>query len=364
MTALLLALTLGLAYANGGNDVSKGIATLVGSGITDYRRAALWGTTWTIAGALLAGLLASGLVATFSGKGLLATAPAGEAFPAAVACGALGWLAVATVTGLPVSTTHALVGGLCGAGIAAQGTTGVLWGAVGRKAALPLALSPFISLVLMGALFPLIRGAFRQFDRYCVCLERRSVALALPAGTAAMLAGRPLAVIAGADCPPQVVSRFTVLDSLHWLSSGLTSLFRGLNDTPKILALGVAAAAATGIADRSLYVLLALAMGAGSYFAGGRVTATLADRVTRMTPADGLAANLVTSLLVASASALALPVSTTHVSSSAIIGIGFYSREIRWRTVRDVLLAWLVTLPVAGGIGWFAFSIISRLATH
>lgn len=359
MIALLIALTLGLAYANGANDVSKGIATLVGSGVTNYRRAALWGTMWTIVGGVLAGLLASGLVATFSGQAILASAPVGGTFPVAVACGAIGWLAIATLTGLPVSTTHALLGGLCGAGIGAEGVSGVLWGTVGRKAALPLAVSPLLSLALMATLFPPIRIGFRRFQRYCVCLERQELALVAGGRAAGMVAASPLTVIAGADCPPRVVSRVNVLDSLHWLSSGLTSLFRGLNDTPKILALAVAGAAATGLSRPSLFVPVVLAMGAGSYLAGSRVTATLAGKITRMTPGEGFAANLVTSLLVASASGLALPVSTTHVSSSAIIGFGLYNHDVRWRTVIDMLSAWLVTVPVAAGIGWLAFSILS-----
>jgi PiT family inorganic phosphate transporter len=353
MAALLIGLTLCLGYANGANDVSKGIATLVGAGVTDCRRAVLWGTGWTVLGAVLAGLIASRLVATFSGEALLASPPVGASFPAAVAAGAIGWLVIATVAGLPVSTTHALVGGLCGAGIASQGVSGVLWGAVAWKAGLPLAVSPLLSLALMTALFPLIRLGFRGVERYCVCIERQEKFL-VAAGAAAMTGSSSLRVIAGADCPPQVVGRVTVLDSLHWVSAGLTNLFRGLNDTPKILAVGIAATAATGLTPAALYVLIALAMGAGSYLAGARVTDTLAARVTRMAPGEGFAANLVTSLLVASASGLALPVSTTHVSSSAIIGIGLHSREVRWRMVGEILVAWLVTIPVAAGIAWLA----------
>ncbi len=356
MTAFLIVLTLSLACANGANDVSKGIATLVGSGITDYRRALLWGTGWTIAGGVLAGLLASGMVATFSGHALLASAPVGVSFPGAVACGAIGWLVIATLAGLPVSTTHALLGGLCGAGIAAQGVAGVLWRAVAWKVALPLAASPLLSLGLMAVLFPLIRLGFRRVERYCVCLERQELALVVPEGAAALTATSSLTVIVGADCPPQVLSRVNLLDSLHWLSAGLTNLFRGLNDTPKILALGVVAAGATGLSPSSLFVLIALAMGAGSYLAGARVTDTLAAKVTRMAPGEGFAANLVTSLLVASASGLALPVSTTHVSSSAIIGLGLHNRDVRWRMVSEMLGAWLITIPVAAGIAWLAMS--------
>jgi inorganic phosphate transporter, PiT family len=154
-------------------------------------------------------------------------------FPIAVAGGAIGWLVIATLAGLPVSTTHALLGGLCGAGIAAQGASGVLWGAVAWKAALPLAVSPVLSLGLMAALFPLIRVGFRRAERYCVCLERQEMALVAPGGAAALTGSSSLTVIAGADCPPHVVSRVNLLDSLHWLSAGLTNLFRGSTTHPR-----------------------------------------------------------------------------------------------------------------------------------
>lgn len=360
---LLIAITLGVAYANGANDVSKGIATLVGSGVTDYRRAMLWGTVWTVAGGVAAAFASRGLVAVFSGKGLLAVDPTGAAFVMAVAAGAIVWLALATRTGLPVSTTHALVGGLVGAGIAAQGVAGVQWAAVATQTAIPLAVSPLVALALMIGSYPLISFAFRRFNRYCVCVEREE-AMVLGAGSAAALTGgSSLRVVAGADCPSSVVARVNAMDSMHWLTSGATSFFRGMNDTPKILALGVIAAAATGggLAPEGLFVLVALAMGAGSYVAGRRVTDTLAGKVTTIAHDDGFAANLVTSALVGLASFYALPVSTTHVSTGAITGVGVRKRDVRWRMVRDFVLAWAVTLPVAGVIASLTYLAIKRL---
>ena len=85
MGVVLVLLTLGLAFANGANDVSKGIATLVGSGTTKYRAAVAWGTAWTLAGGLAAAFFSQGLVATFSGKGLLVSPPGGNAFLLSVA---------------------------------------------------------------------------------------------------------------------------------------------------------------------------------------------------------------------------------------------------------------------------------------
>jgi PiT family inorganic phosphate transporter len=141
------------------------------------------------------------------------------------------------------------------------------------------------------------------------------------------------------------------------MSAACTCLARGVNDTPKILALGVAAAALWGVHGPAFYAAVAAGMGAGSVIAGRRVTETLARRVTAMTATEGFSANLVTTLLVGAASFAALPVSTTHVSSGAVIGIGLHRGpgSVRWRTVRDIVLAWIVTLPVAalaGAVAW------------
>jgi PiT family inorganic phosphate transporter len=360
MGIVLVLLTLGLAFANGANDVSKGIATLVGSGTTNYRAAVLWGTVWTVAGALAAAVASQGLVATFSGKGLLANPPSGSGFLLAVACGAIAWLLIANLTGLPVSTTHALAGALCGAGIMAAGIPGVVWTGVAKKVALPLALSPLISLGLMLILAPVVVPLFRRAHRFCVCVERRET---LPAVAGAALAASlpALDLVAASDCPPETLVRVGLLDSLHWASAGATSFFRGLNDTPKILALGVAATAGFGISGFTFYALVAAAMGLGSVIGGFRVTETLAKKVTRISQDDGLLANLTTSGFVCAASLWGLPVSTTHVSSGAILGIAAGSKGpgLHWKTVREMLLAWVVTLPVAALVAAVAFRLLA-----
>jgi PiT family inorganic phosphate transporter len=350
-----------LAWANGSNDVSKGVATLVGSGVSNERTAVLWGTGWTVAGALLAAFATQGLVATFSGKGFLAQPIAGPNFLASVALGAAAWVLFASKTGLPVSTTHAITGALAGAAIVAQGAGALHWGFLARNAILPLALSPIASIALLYTIFPLLRRGLARVDAYCVCLERRAAILPAGAKAFAIVIEHKTLVAAEEDCAVStaVAGRLNVLDGIHWLSSAATSFVRGLNDAPKIVALGVLASAGLGRSSAPLYGAIALAMGAGSLVGGFRVTETLARRVTRMSPTEGFSANLVTTLLVGTASLAALPVSTTHVSSSAIIGIGLHrgTRNIGWRTVREMLFAWMVTLPVAAlvGAGAYAF---------
>jgi PiT family inorganic phosphate transporter len=148
---------------------------------------------------------------------------------------------------------------------------------------------------------------------------------------------------------PVIIAGVTVADGLHWLSAGATAFARGLNDAPKVLGLGIVAAASLSISLPVAFLGIAVAMTVGSLLRGLKVTETLAEKVTKMEPLEGLAANLVTAGLVIFASHLALPVSTTHVSSGAIIGLGLKrdARRIRWRTVREMLLAWVVTLPAA-----------------
>jgi inorganic phosphate transporter, PiT family len=350
-----------LAWANGSNDASKGVATLVGSGVANERAAVLWGTAWTVAGAFLAAFATQGLVATFSGKGFLARPIAGPGFLASVAIGAAAWVLFASKTGLPVSTTHAITGALAGASIVAQGAGALHWGFLARAAILPLALSPIASIALLYAILPLLRRSLARVDAYCVCLERRVAILPGAVSVLAAVVTERALVATEENCTgsPAVAGRLNVLDGIHWLSSAAMSFARGLNDTPKIVALGVLASAGLGLSGLPIYGAIALAMGAGSMVGGFRVTETLARRVTRMSPTEGFSANLVTTLLVGTASLAALPVSTTHVSSSAIIGIGLRrgARTIDWRTVREMLLAWMVTLPVAAlfGAGAYAF---------
>jgi len=361
MIVILILACLFVAFANGANDVSRGIATLVGSGVSNYRAAVAWGTGWTVAGALMAALMTQALVATFSGKGLLANPNTTHEMLLAVSCGAIGWLLIATRTGMPVSTTHSLAGALIGAALMQSGAAGILWPAVAKKVAVPLLLSPFLSLLVLMIVLPLIRWAAARADRYCLCVETAEPALATAEGVALRDSGPALPRV---DVAPESqcgesVARITLIDSLHWLSAGATSFFRGMNDTPKILALGIAAGAAAGISQNMFYVMLATAMGLGSYIAGRRVTETMAQKIVKLSPHNGFAANLVTSLFVGLASRFALPVSTTHVASGAIIGIGISDKVgVRWKMVGEMALAWIVTLPASAVIAAIVYKLI------
>lgn len=371
---VLIAIGLGalLAYVNGSNDVSKGIATLVGSGTTGYSSALAWGTFWTGAGALAGAWLAGEMLRTF-GEGLFVpgTMPM---FAAAIATmlGAGVWVLLATRTGLPVSTTHAIVGSLAGVALVAYGPHAVSWGTLVQKIAVPLVASPLVALGTMSAL---IRASRRTPapDCACVAIQSAPVTVAMAGGQVrpALTSGLPqvrLTVAHSAECAASVPQALSLrLEHLHWLTSGATSFARALNDAPKIVALVLGASALAGGATRRpemLFFVVALGMVIGSIVGGRRVTAVLAERVTPMDHREGFLANATTAALVGAGAVFGLPMSTTHVASSAIIGIGLNGAagQTNRRTVRDMLLAWLVTLPVSALLGIVAFEVARHWA--
>ena len=370
----LFLLLLALAFANGTNDVSKAIATLVGSGITNYRTAIVWGTVWTVFGACASGLIASAMVKTFS-SGLIAPSTATPPTLAlAVLTGAMIWVLIASRTGLPVSTTHALTGAIVGAGLAALAWDELIWSAIAKKIALPLLLSPPLALTISVLLHFALRTVAARWEGACLCLlpaSRALVTIDAKGMTRTLFQttglGQPVVAVPS-QCDRAGLRGITLgVDSVHWISSGLASFARGVNDAPKIAAmvlLGSVVAAWPSVQFQvSTFVGVALAMGLGSYLGGLRVTEVLAEKVTTMDHAEGLSANLTTSSLVLVSATMGLPVSTTHVSSSAIIGIGLLKgvTAVRWRTVRDMVLAWIVTLPAAGILAWLAYFLLNRL---
>ncbi len=366
---LLVGLAFGLAYANGANDVSKAIATLVGSGVTDYRRAIAWGTIGTAAGALLGAVLAKAMVATF-GNGFLAagTEPTLTAATATLV-GAMAWVFIATRTGFPVSTTHAIVGSIAGVAVAAHGPASIEWSTVVGKIFVPLLLSPIASLALVTLLLragrsPGSAGTGAGGECLCADLEPAALAVGGADGATVLAAGvLRLSVVAGPReaCASERPRLLRVsLDHLHWLTSGATSFARGLNDAPKIVALALAATALEGSGSSPnphlLFTVVAGGMALGSLVAGKRVTHVLAEKVTPMDHREGFYANLATAGLVTAGATLGLPMSTTHVSFGGIVGVGARRSSLNRKALRDIGFAWLVTLPASAMLGIAAYA--------
>jgi len=324
LIALLLIGTVVLAWANGANDNFKAVATLYGSGTLDYKQSLRVATGAQVAGSLASVVLAGALVKAFGGKGLVPDAVVGDpGFVLSVATGSAATVLIATRVGIPVSTTHAIVGALVGAGLWFDPSQ-LAWERLGATFVGPLLVSPLLALGAAAALYPLATAARRRFTSD----------------------GR--AALAGAEA----------LDRLH-VASGLSLGFaRGLNDTPKVLGL-VAAAGWTGVHPRVALVAIATAMAVGGVVQARRVAETLGHRITTMSRGQGLLANLTGSALVIGASLLGMPVSTTHVSTGAIFGIGLHTGTADWRVVGAIVAAWGLTLPLSAAFAALAAAFLS-----
>ncbi|MEX2165193.1 MAG: inorganic phosphate transporter [Sulfuricaulis sp.] len=330
-----------LAWVNGANDVSRGVATLVGCGLCDARRAIRWGTLFTVLGGLTGILWGGVLAANFSTGFLAPDYRPDTAFMAGAIAGAFGWVGLATRFGWPVSTTHALLGGIAGAALIAIGPDGLHLAVITNKAVAPLLLSPLIAILLCWLLLRASRWVTNRLPdwRPGCCAEDE---------------WRADPYVCAEPRQPGHTWQQRLLRALHWLSAGATSFARGLNDVPKIAAFLILLLAGTSLPQPDAWVvaiaLVSLVMGAGSHWAGKRVTRVLAHRVARLDPGQGLTANAGTALLVLMASPLGLPVSTTHVSTGALMGIRFADRSVPTQAdaLRAILLAWIVTLPAAG----------------
>jgi PiT family inorganic phosphate transporter len=246
----------------------------------------------------------------------------------------------------------------------------VQWTTLGRNFFLPLGVSPFVSLALTGILYPIFQtmrrwaGVKRQM---CLCISGgmpQAVQVA-PNGVAVLSAtGLRLTFAQLQSCTERYqgsvfgIDAQWVLDRLHVLSAGVVSFARGLNDTPKIVALLIAASA-VGLDLRASLLVVGAAMAAGGLLNARRVALTMSQRITSMNHGQGFAANLVTAFLVLFASKWGLPVSTTHVSCGSLFGLGAATRQGRWKTIRSILLSWVATLPIAA----VSSAVVYRLAT-
>lgn len=308
MLLSFLVLSVGfVALTNGANANFKGVASLYGSGTTTLKTALAWGTLCTFAGSVGALFLAQGLLKSFSGRGLVSeNLLESPIFTASVALGAALTSFLANRFGFPVSTTHALLGALVGSGLSAQGYDQVQLSALRKTFLYPLFFSPWIAFVSGWALYGIL-GRLDQAPSY----------------------------------------RTKNLDRAHFVSSGAASFARGLNDTPKIAALLLMV---PWLDPSACIMLIGILIALGAILDAKHVAETLGKKVTDMNPGQGFAANLVTSILVATASLHSLPVSTTHVSVGALLGMGACTQQAKWSKLLQIVLAWITTVPIAAAL--------------
>ncbi|MCX5316133.1 inorganic phosphate transporter [Streptomyces sp. NBC_00154] len=342
MEVLVFILVLALAAANGANDVPKGVATLAGAGVANIRTAVWWGTLTTAIGCLVSLSFAAKLTSLFS-KEIVSAAPTAE-FAVAVLIGTCAWVALATVLKLPVSTTHALVGSLLGAGVIFARSQ-VHWDVLVNKVVLPLLLSVFVAYLVSAVLTWIGKGIAASAER------RRQEKLRATAGV-----GPGTAAVAEMQASERNVK---TVSALHWATSGFTSFARGLNDAPKIVAIGSFALLGGWTPQRLLFAVTAV-MAIGGLLAGARVAKSLTSCVDELTHVDGFTANLTTALLVGLGAFRGMPMSTTHVSVGAISGtVGKDLGRIKRKTLRDFAIAWLATPPFGFAVAALSYWLLA-----
>ncbi|MGH9016336.1 MAG: inorganic phosphate transporter [Acidimicrobiales bacterium] len=308
---VLITVALAFDFTNGFHDAANAVAVSITTRALAPLVALGMAAVLNVIGALI-----STRVAATVGSGIIAT-PTGShglviVFAALV--GAIAWNLITWWFGLPSSSTHALIGGLIGAAIASSGS--VKWSGVVGKVVIPMAVSPFIGLALS---FLVMTGILWGF---------RKVRL-------------------------KVVDRF--FQRAQTVSTGAMAFSHGTQDAQKTMGVIALALVVTGHLHTfsvPLWVILAAAgsMGLGTLAGGWRVIRTLGNRITRLDPPRAFAAQTSASaVLLVSAYAYAMPVSSTHLMTSSIMGVGATRRisAVRWGVARQVVLAWILTIPGA-----------------
>ena len=325
---LLLVVVLGLAvlfdYINGFHDTANAIATSVSTRALKPEHAILMSATANFVGALtgtaVAKTIASGLAVTPEG-------PDGQVIVAAALVGAIIWNLLTWRLGIPSSSSHALIGGLLGAVIIAEGVDAILWDGVRDKVLVPLVLSPILGISIGFVFMLVLLNAFRRAH------------------------------------PRRLNDRFR---RLQVLSAAYMAFSHGSNDAQKTMGIMTLALFTAGVIptdDVPLWVILvsATAISLGTAAGGWRIIRTMGQKVVKLDPVHGFAAETTAASIILGASHFGMPVSTTHVISSAIMGVGSSDRfsAVRWGVAGNIVTAWVLTLPAAGFAAAVAYLVLS-----
>jgi inorganic phosphate transporter, PiT family len=342
---LLFGATFFLAYSNGANDTFKGVATLFGSKVLSYKQALFWASITAFLGSLCSMYFAESLVETFSGKGIVPLAVASSPFfVLAISIGTGLSVMLASHYGFPVSTTHALIGSLLGAGWMASGGV-VNLSVVASKFLGPLLLSPFVAIILGS----LIYGAF-HFWRKRMGLSKKKVRA--PAEGDKRGKKKRFKEYQGDFFG---IDNQKLLDGAHIFSGGAVCFARSLNNTPKFVALLIAVQAV----DLKFSMLtVALGMLFGGILHSRKIAVLMSKKITRLNHGQGFSANLTTALLVIVASKIGFPVSTTHVSVGSLFGIALVSKKANKKIILEILLSWVLTLPIAALMSALVYKVL------
>jgi PiT family inorganic phosphate transporter len=322
----LIAVALAFDFLNGLHDAANSIATVVSTRVLRPHHAVAWAAFFNFIAFLFFGLH----VAETVGKGIVDANIVDPQMVFAALMGAIIWNVVTWLLGIPSSSSHALIGGLIGAGLAKAGSAAIVWAGVFTTAS-AIFFSPAIGLILAMLLVLLVSW---------LCLR----------------------------LTPQVAdSRFR---RLQLISAALYSLGHGGNDAQKTMGIIAVLLYSQGQLGGSFHVPLWVvlscqaAMALGTLFGGWRIVHTMGSKITRLTPMQGFCAETGGAITLFAATSLGIPVSTTHTITGAIVGVGASRRmtAVRWNIAGSIVMAWLVTLPAAALISALTYKLVTAIS--
>ncbi len=321
----LVAVALIFDFLNGLHDAANSIATIVSTRVLPPHFAVFWAAFFNFVAFLFFGLH----VAQTVGAGIVSPEIVDDYVVFGALMGAIVWNLITWGLGIPSSSSHALVGGLVGAGVAKVGTSAIVWNGL-LKTGVAIVLSPALGFILALLLVLAVSWIF----------VRRT---------------------------PGAVD--TLFRSLQFLSASLYSLGHGGNDAQKTMGVIAVLLYSHGALGGEFHVpfwvviTCQAAMGLGTLFGGWRIVRTMGSKITRLTPMQGFCAETGGAITLFVATGLGVPVSTTHTITGAIVGVGAARRvsAVRWNVAKDIVVAWVITMPMAA---FFAatFYELARLA--
>ena len=317
---VLIAVALLFDFLNGLHDAANSIATIVSTRVLAPRYAVAWAAFFNFIAFLFFGLH----VAQTVGAGIVSTAIVDDRVIFGALMGAISWNVITWIAGIPSSSSHALIGGLVGAGVAKAGFGAVVWSGLIKTGA-AIFMSPAIGFLLALLLVLIVSWAFVRVT------------------------------------PQRVDGTFR---NLQFVSASLYSLGHGGNDAQKTMGIIAVLLFSHGMmGDRfevPFWVVISCqaAMGLGTLFGGWRIVHTMGSKITRLTPQQGFCAETGGAITLFMATYLGIPVSTTHTITGAIVGVGAARRvsAVRWGVARQIVVAWIVTMPmsalIAAAVYW------------
>jgi len=343
MTLFVLVLLAALIfeYINGFHDTANSIATVVSTKVLTPRQAVVWAAFWNLIGALM-----GTAVATTIGRGLVDTNVIDMTTVLSALLAAIIWNLFTWWLGLPSSSSHALVGGLCGAAltasngnwhvlhwhvIAEDGSHGGLW----PKIVLPMISSPFCGFLLGAALMYLLLALIKK-------LRPRLIGMIF--GKAQLISAGFMGYSHGSNDAQKTMGIIT----LALFTGTQAGIFEGLPgwasflETPEFTV------------HRWVMITCALTMAAGTAAGGWRIIRTMGHKMVKLQTIHGFAAETTAALVIHGASTLGIPISTTHVITTSIMGVGSSKRfsAVKWGLVERIVWAWVLTLPITGLLGY------------